>query len=183
MSIAFGARSSTSRYSGKVSQSNLTPSASTVPGMSSTPSIRLISAGAVPGRTGAKPTPQLPITAVVTPCQDDGRQERVPGGLAVVVRVDVDEAGRDQQAAGVDLAPALADVVAHRGDGVAVDGDVGLAARRAGAVDDGAAADHEIVHGPELLRIPRRVLPGHRARLRPPCAIRPWRAGRECDRT
>ena len=24
------------------------------------------------GRTGAKPTPQLPITAVVTPCQQDG---------------------------------------------------------------------------------------------------------------
>ncbi len=28
--------------------------------------------GALPGRTGAKPTPQLPNTAVVTPCQDEG---------------------------------------------------------------------------------------------------------------
>jgi hypothetical protein len=26
----------------------------------------------VPGFTGAKPTPQLPITAVVTPCQHEG---------------------------------------------------------------------------------------------------------------
>ena len=26
----------------------------------------------MPGRTGAKPTPQLPITTVVTPCHDDG---------------------------------------------------------------------------------------------------------------
>src|SRR3546814_10380649 len=33
---------SASRYSGKLSQLNFTPSASTVPGMSSTPSIRLI---------------------------------------------------------------------------------------------------------------------------------------------
>jgi hypothetical protein len=26
----------------------------------------------LPGRTGAKPTPQFPITTVVTPCQLDG---------------------------------------------------------------------------------------------------------------
>jgi hypothetical protein len=48
------------------------PSASTVPGMSSTPSIRLISRSRAPGFTGAKPTPQLPNTAVVTPCQQLG---------------------------------------------------------------------------------------------------------------
>ena len=60
------------------------------------------------GRTGAKPTPQLPITTVVTPCQHDGVEQRVPGDLAVVVRVDVDEARRDEQAGGVDLARALA---------------------------------------------------------------------------
>ena len=34
------------------------------------------------------------------------RELRVPGGLAVVVRVHVDEAGRDQQAVGVDLSRA-----------------------------------------------------------------------------
>jgi hypothetical protein len=36
-------------------------------GMSSTPSISLISSPSRPFRTGAKPTPQLPITTVVAP--------------------------------------------------------------------------------------------------------------------
>ena len=40
--------------------------------MSSTPSISSISRSWSAGRTGANPTPQLPITAVVTPCQLDG---------------------------------------------------------------------------------------------------------------
>ena len=40
--------------------------------MSSTPSISSMSRSWSAGRTGAKPTPQLPITAVVTPCQLDG---------------------------------------------------------------------------------------------------------------
>ena len=40
--------------------------------MSSTPSISAMTASCVFLRTGAKPTPQLPITTVVTPCQDDG---------------------------------------------------------------------------------------------------------------
>ena len=45
------------------------PSVSAAPGMSSTPSMRPISQSSLPGTTGAKPTPQLPITTVVTPCQ------------------------------------------------------------------------------------------------------------------
>src|SRR4051794_30643170 len=40
--------------------------------MSSTDSINSTSSFSVPGRTGAKPTPQLPMTTVVTPCQHDG---------------------------------------------------------------------------------------------------------------
>ena len=68
------------------------PSDSAAPGMSSTPSIRPMSQSWRSGGTGAKPTPQLPITTVVTPCQHDGVSMRVPGGLAVVVGVDVDEA-------------------------------------------------------------------------------------------
>ena len=40
--------------------------------MSSTPSINPISQSCRSGRAGAKPTPQLPITTVVTPCHDDG---------------------------------------------------------------------------------------------------------------
>ena len=69
-----------------------------------------------PGRQGAKPTPQLPITAVVTPCQDGRRQAFVPGRLAVVVRVDVDEAGGDDLALGVDLFAAGAGDAADLGD-------------------------------------------------------------------
>ena len=65
-------RSSASRYSGNVSQLQSMPSVSAVPGMSSTPSMRLISHFSSPGRTGANPTPQLPATTVVTPCPDDG---------------------------------------------------------------------------------------------------------------
>ena len=48
------------------------PSASAVPGMSSTPSMSWMSHSSAPGRTGANPTPQLPMTTVVTPCQHDG---------------------------------------------------------------------------------------------------------------
>ena len=44
----------------------------TTPGMSSTPAIRSTSVSWSSARHGAKPTPQLPITAVVTPCADDG---------------------------------------------------------------------------------------------------------------
>ena len=64
--------SSESRYSGKVCQSQVSPSASAVPGMSSTPSSRLISQSWRSGAAGANPTPQLPMAMVVTPCSDDG---------------------------------------------------------------------------------------------------------------
>ena len=47
---------------------------------------------------GAMPNPQLPMTAVVTPSDDRGRQRRVPGDLRVVVRVDVDDAGHQGSA-------------------------------------------------------------------------------------
>jgi hypothetical protein len=60
-------RASASRYSGKLSHSHCMPSCSAVPGMSSTPSMSWIRKSCWSGRTGAKPTPQLPITAVVTP--------------------------------------------------------------------------------------------------------------------
>ncbi len=54
-------------YSGKLSQPHVIPSESAVPGMSSTPSISVMSLSWSVGRTGAKPTPQLPIAHVVTP--------------------------------------------------------------------------------------------------------------------
>ena len=48
------------------------PSAITTPGMSSTPAMTSTRRRDLSGRHGANPTPQLPITAVVTPCADDG---------------------------------------------------------------------------------------------------------------
>ena len=61
-----------SRYSGKLSQAHGTPSVSTTSGRSSIPSISLTSRSRSPGRHGANPTPQLPISTVVTPCPEDG---------------------------------------------------------------------------------------------------------------
>ncbi len=71
--------------------------------MSSTPAITSTSTSWSSARHGAKPTPQLPITAVVTPCADDGVMPVRPDGLPVVVGVQVDEAGRDEQPGRVDL--------------------------------------------------------------------------------
>ena len=58
--------------SGKVSQFQGRPSVSTTSGMSSTPSINFTSMSRCSGRQGAKPTPQLPMSKVVTPFQEDG---------------------------------------------------------------------------------------------------------------
>ncbi len=73
-SIACGRRSSTSRYCGKLSQSQLMPSCRAVPGISSTSSITAINASCASGVAlqGANPTPQLPITSVVTPWFEAG---------------------------------------------------------------------------------------------------------------
>ena len=78
-----------------------------------------------------------------------GLQARIPGRLAVIVGVDVDEARRDQQALGVDLLGALARHLADRGDLAVLDRDVGLARAAARAVGHRAAADDQIVvrHG------------------------------------
>ena len=78
---------------------------------------------------------------------DRRREQRVPGDLAVVVRVDVDEAGRDREAGGVELlATGLVDG-ADRGDAAVVDGDVGERRTSTAAVDHGSVPDHQIVHG------------------------------------
>ena len=64
----------------------------------------------------------------------------------VGVRVHVDEAGRDDQPLGVDLALGLARRHAADGDDpVAADGHVADEPRVAGAVDDAAVADDEVV--------------------------------------
>ncbi len=66
--------------------------------------------------------------------------------------MDVDEPGRDQPAAGVELAPPPADGAADLGDTVAVDGDIGPDRAGAGPVGDVAVTDHDVVHGPGSFR-------------------------------
>ncbi len=58
--------------SGNDSHAQRIPSESADPGMSSTPSLRATSRSRSASRTGAKPTPQLPMTQVVTPCIAEG---------------------------------------------------------------------------------------------------------------
>ena len=65
--MAKGFFSKVSKYSGKVSHSQSIPSCKAVPGMSSTPSIKPINQSLFSGLQGEKPTPQFPITTVVTP--------------------------------------------------------------------------------------------------------------------
>jgi len=88
----------------------------------------------------------------VTPCADEGLQLLGPGGLAVVVGVNVDEAGGDQQAAGVDLFRGRAGQRADGGDAAVFDRHVGHAGGRAQAVVHRAAAQDqvEISHGVSL---------------------------------
>ena len=72
------------------------------------------------------------------------RQHAIPEHLRVVVRVDVDEAGRDDVPIGVERPRRRAAHVADLGDAPVAHADVGAPRRRAGAVDDGSAADQEI---------------------------------------
>ena len=73
------------------------------------------------------------------------RQVGIPRDLAVIVRVDVDEAGCHQQTRGIDLVAATPGDGADRTDAVPVDRNVSLPWRGAGAVDDHAPTDHQIV--------------------------------------
>ena len=70
---------------------------------------------------------------------------RVPRGLAVVVRVDVDEPRRDEQPVRVDLLASPPGDRPHRRDRRAVDGDVRGHRFAAPAVGQVAAPDHQVV--------------------------------------
>src|SRR5205807_710962 len=77
-------------------------------------------------------------------------QLRVPGGLAVVVGVDVDPPREHEQSAGIDLPVGPIANAADLADAVSVDGHIGRRRSGAGAVDDCPAPDDEVVHGPTL---------------------------------
>ena len=101
------------------------------------------------------------------------REVRVPGGLAVEVRVHVDEAGRDEQPVGVDGRAGRARRPGRpRRSRRRRPRRRPCARRRAGAVDDGPASDHEIVHGVILVRFRAGRIRAH------PCTS--GRAARTC---
>ena len=78
-----------------------------------------------------------------------GPHLRIPADLGIEVRVQIDEAGRDQAVRGIDGLRRLGVAkVADAADAAAVDGDVGTACFAAGTVDDGAAGDQQVMgHG------------------------------------
>ena len=91
--------------------------------------------------------PQLPPMTRRDAVQARRRRGRVPEELRVVVRVRVDEAGRDDEAGRRRPSRSrCSSIVADLDDAAVADTDVGPAAGRAGAVDDGAAPDHEVEH-------------------------------------
>jgi hypothetical protein len=61
--------------------------------------------------------------------------------------VNIDPAGRDQQAVGDDLAAAWTCLTANCGDVFAIDRHVAREYFLAGPVNDGTAADDDVVHG------------------------------------
>jgi hypothetical protein len=63
------------------------------------------------------------------------------------MRVHVHPAGRDQEAGGVDLAPAWSRFTADFHDALAFDRHVTRKGRLAGPIDNGAAAYDDVVHG------------------------------------
>jgi hypothetical protein len=69
----------------------------------------------------------------------------VDHGREVVVCVDVDEARREREPAAVDAHAAAREGWRDRGDAVAAHGEVGARGRRAGAVVERRAVDHEVV--------------------------------------
>ena len=69
----------------------------------------------------------------------------VPGNLSVEVGVSVDEAGRDDQAVGVDLFASGVGDPSDRGDPPVLDGQVRAHAGRSRAVHNGSAPNHDVV--------------------------------------
>ena len=73
-------------------------------------------------------------------------EQGVPGHLAIVVGVNVDEAGGDMGAVCVDDAPGRAGDLADLNDQAVLNGHVGASGRRACAVDHDAIADDCVQH-------------------------------------
>ena len=89
--------------------------------------------------------PQLPITAVVTPCQHDdvpSGSQNIWASMCVCPSM---KPGVTTWPLGVELAASPLGQPADRHDAPAAHADIGAEGRHAGAVDHGAVADHEVV--------------------------------------
>ena len=78
------------------------------------------------------------------------REHGIPARLAVIMRMDVDPAGRDQHALGIEFAACGSGDRAHFDDTLPLNGDIALERRTARAVDNRAVANDQIVHGGNL---------------------------------
>ncbi|BBB09734.1 hypothetical protein SPYCW_2750 [Sphingopyxis sp. EG6] len=74
--------------------------------------------------------------------------------------VDVDKAGGDDLAAGVDFVAPCTEVFAHRDDAITIDRDIRDKGRAARAIDDGTAAYHQIKHpeSPDLFSFTKKPI-------------------------
>ena len=75
-----------------------------------------------------------------------GTHDRIPGDLAVVMRVHIDPTGRDHGAVRRDLPLRRTRVAAHRRDHPAVDRNIARIGIRPRPIDDGGTLDHQIMH-------------------------------------
>src|SRR5215468_10060305 len=77
-------------------------------------------------------------------------EDRVPGRLAIIMRMHIDPAGRDQQPVSRDFTSRRPRLAANRADPSTIDRDVSGKRRLPGPVDDRAAANDGVVHGSAL---------------------------------
>src|SRR5262252_6190089 len=89
-------------------------------------------------------------------------EQRVPHRLSIVMRVHVDPAGRHQQTRGVDLAPSRTLLASNACDTLSRDCHVAGKRRLAGTIDNGAAANDDVVHRsfleswkPKMMHLPQ----------------------------
>ena len=136
-----------SRHSAYDSQFHGIPAATRSTGMSSMkPNTSLAATRSAAACTGVSDSEQLPVTTVVTPRARRHRvDQRVPPHRRVVVRVAVDEPGRDVRTVGIDDRLAVGcEPRRDLGDRAVADADVRGARRCARPVDQRAAPDQQV---------------------------------------
>ena len=106
-------------------------------------------------------------------------EQVVPGGLPVVVRMNVDEAGRHDEPGCIELFDRVAEVGANGRNDAAINREVGDVTGRPGAVDDGPAVDDEVVHASSVPFSTR--LANHAPHVRPPQWHVPFAANTEAE--